>query len=85
MADDIITHFVRRLEAYTTPEEARRVEIDLRLHWGGAEVYVQKVPTLQKAAMVFAGIDAGLTLREAFDAAGVSRATGYRLMSRRWR
>ena len=85
MADDIIKHFVRRLEAYTTPEEAQRVEIELRLQWGGAEVYVPKVPSLPKAARLGAGIAAGLTLRAAFDAAGVSRRHGYRLMARRWR
>ena len=85
MGDDIIKHFVRRLEAYTTPEEARRVEIELRQQWGGAEVYVPKVPSLPKAERLGAGIAAGLSLRAAFEAAGVSRATGYRLLVRRWR
>jgi hypothetical protein len=85
MADDIIRSFVARLAAYTTPEEARRVEIELRQQWGGAEVYVPKAPSLPKATRLGAGIAAGLSLLEAFEAAGVSRRHGYRLLARRWR
>ena len=85
MADDIIKHFVSRMAAYAPPEELRQLEIELRQRWGGCEVYVQKDPTRPKADRLGAGIAAGLSLRTAFEAAGVSRATGYRLLKLRWR
>jgi hypothetical protein len=83
--DDIIRSFVSRLAAYTTPEEVQRVEIELRQQWGGAEVYVCKAPSLPKAARLGAGLASGLTLREAFDSAGVSYRHGYRLLRLRAR
>jgi hypothetical protein len=85
MADDIIRAFVARLLAYTTPEEAQRVEIEFRQQWGGERHYVAKdVPTLKTWALA-GSLAAGATIREAFDAVGCSRRTGYRLLSRRWR
>lgn len=85
LADDIIKHFVSRMAAFAPPEEVRRVELELRQHWGGCEVYVAKDPTRPKAERLGAGIAAGLSLRAAFEAAGVSRATGYRLLKLRTR
>ena len=82
MSEDIISSCVVRLAACKTPDDVRKAEIELRQQWGGAEVYIKKVQSLQKAQRICAVIAAGLTMSEAFDAAGVSRATGYRLVSR---
>jgi hypothetical protein len=82
VSEDIIKQFCTELSAFAPLDEVRRVEIQLRQQWGGADVYVQKAPSLPKAERLGAVIAAGLTMREACDAVGVSRSTGYRLVSR---
>jgi hypothetical protein len=85
MADDILAAILREFAHDVSADELRAREARLRVAWGGARVYVSKdVPTLKTWALA-GSLAAGATLREAFDAAGCSRRTGYRLLSRRWR
>lgn len=84
MPGDIVKDFMALVAHRLDAEEAQRVELEIRQAWGGAEVYVRKaMPPDAKARAIGGSLAAGLALREAFEAAGVSRATGYRLISRR--
>lgn len=80
MPDDIISDLLKRIADIAPPERRQHLEVEMRKHWGGSEVYVRKATSLQKALKVGSGISSGLTLMEAFDSAGVSRASGYRLL-----
>lgn len=77
MGDDIVKDFARRLAAYTSPEEVRRQEDDIRRQWGGAEVYIKKAPAEGKVRALSGRLAAGATIREAFEAAGVGKSQGY--------
>jgi hypothetical protein len=77
MGDDIIKHFCRRMAPYAPPEELRRIEIELRRQWGGAEVYIKKSPAEGKVRALAGRLAAGATIREAFEAAGVAKSQGY--------
>lgn len=88
MADDLFAEFIRRvLEADDRggKQEVTRTEIRIREQYGGQRIYLQKDPSTKKTMAAGASLAAGRNLNEAFAAAGVSRATGYRLLARRWR
>jgi hypothetical protein len=88
MSADIINNFLQRLlELYpqTSAGDALRVEQQLRQQWGGAQVYVCKAAAEGKARRLAVSLAAGVPLAEAMAAAGCSRRTGYRLLTRRWR
>jgi len=82
MNDDIIKHVCAEVSAIASDDYVRRLEISLRHLWGGAVVYIPKSRPLHKAERIRAGRAAGMTMIEACEAAGVSRSTGYRLVSR---
>ncbi|MBK7082274.1 MAG: hypothetical protein IPH55_16640 [Betaproteobacteria bacterium] len=85
MADDIVHAFLRRLAQWAPPDEVQRAELEFRQEWGGANVYVVKDSKALKTQALAGSLAAGASLREAFDIAGVSRRTGYRLLSGRCR
>lgn len=58
---------------------ARRIRADV----GGA--YLKKEPTAGKAFGLGTALAAGVPVIQAFAEIGVSRSTGYRLLSRRWK
>ena len=84
MPDDIVTGFIRRTKA-EHPEIAEsawlRLEVRLRQEWGGERHYVQKAPTLGKAYSLAERLAAGESPREAFRNSGLTRTTGYRVLS----
>lgn len=82
--DDIVDDLLRRLRPHVTLDEWHRAAYEIRQRWGGAEVYVKKAPAEGKARAIGGSLAAGLTLREAFEAAGVSRRHGFRLVTRRF-
>ena len=85
MADDPIDDVLRRLRAWTPPKGVTLTdfELELREQWGAAKHYV-KASQAGKVRALAGSLAAGATLREAFCWAGVSTATGYRLLRRRW-
>jgi hypothetical protein len=87
MAADLIDDFLARLTR-TLPaaaEVAPRLEAELRQHWGGTErTYIRKRPAPdQRTASLGQALQRGLPLGEAFAAAGISRATGFRHLGKR--
>lgn len=60
---------------------ARRLQQDL----GGGRVYFKKAPAAGKAVRLGHAIAAGVPLAQAFAEVDISRATGFRLLKRRWR
>ncbi len=90
MARDIVEAFAEALRHEGLPADlAARVAGRLRSEWGGERVYVQKRDPDErpegKVLRLAAAIAAGVPLRQAFDACGVSRSAGYRWISRRLR
>jgi hypothetical protein len=74
-----------RSEIPDAPQEAlARIEIGVCRDWGGNHPYVIKNPTAEtRIAMVSTGLRQGRPIPECFAQAGVSRATGYRILSRK--
>lgn len=58
------------------------IERQLREQHGGGSVYIKRSPADCKALLLGEALRKGLSLPEAFRVAGVSRATGYRLLRR---
>ncbi len=87
MTDDFLSEVIRLLgEAFKDgPDAVRKTEIKIRQQSGGGRHYIGKAPTLGKTQRLADGLAAGVSLGEAFAAAGVSRSAGYRFLSRRWR
>jgi hypothetical protein len=83
--DDVIADLLRRIADLAPPERMKLLEVEMRQAWGGERTYISKAPPTLKTWALAGSLAAGATLREAFDAAGCSRRTGYRLLSRRWR
>ncbi len=82
MPDDIIKEVIRLMQEHADP---RIAESKARQLFGGERIYVAKDARYPKAERLGCAVAAGLPLRTAFEAAGVSRATGYRLLSLRRR
>ena len=63
------------------PEALARIEVGVCRDWGGNNPYVIKNPTAAtRIQMVSDGLRKQRPLSEVFAQAGVSRATGYRLL-----
>lgn len=85
--DDIVHSFMRealQLKPAMTVDEQMAIECRLRAIWGGARVYIGKAAALGKARRLGAELAAGASLRDAMGAAGLSRRSGYRVLSRKW-
>jgi len=88
MINDLVGELIARIlaAAEAGPEEVKREEVRIRQQFGGGRHYFQKKAMPEgKAHTLGVSLAAGASIHEAFAAAGVSRATGYRLMRRRWR
>jgi hypothetical protein len=88
MADDILHAFLARLANWTPPAGETRdtLEREFRAQFGGSEFYVKKKqPPERLQAALGHRLAAGTGLADAFADLGVSRATGFRLLSCRWR
>lgn len=85
MDDDIIDDFLRRLRPLMPLDQWHRTVYELRQTWGGCRVYIRKDPADGAATVIAEKRAAGMSLQDAFAAAGVSRAWGYRLISRKQR
>lgn len=84
MAHDLIDDFRTRLLA-VMPEAApalAQVIPQVRHTWGGTEPYIRKRDPGQQVASLAGALRQGVPLREAFATAGLSRATGYRMLAR---
>jgi hypothetical protein len=86
MAEDILHAFLARLAEFAPPAEVRRTEVEFRAVYGGTTAYVKKKdpPEIATTKLGYR-IAAGTGFADAFHDLGISRATGYRLLSRRWR
>lgn len=84
---DIVDDFLQRVAQHipnTPPEALARLESGIRQTWGGTEPYVGKrVSRETRVSLVAHGLRQAKPLREVFAAAGVPRATGYRLLRRK--
>jgi len=84
---DIVDDFLQRLAAMAPELSADVVpalEAQLRQHWGGTEPYVGKRASRNTLVMrIGAGLRERKPLGQVFQDAGVSRATGFRLLNRR--
>lgn len=81
---DIVQDFMQRL-AQLAPEvpaqTLQRLEVGIRQDWGGTEPYVAKRSSPKvKAAKLGEAMQSRQPLAKCFEAAGVSRRTGYRLL-----
>ncbi len=88
MADDILHAFLERLANWTPPagETLDTLEREFRAQFGGTTAYVKKKDPPERLAVKLGHrIAAGTGIADAFGDLGVSRATGFRLLSRRWR
>ena len=67
------------------PTDVVRIEQRIRQVWGGDRVYICKAAAEGKALRLGDELAAGVPISQAMANAGLKRATGYRLLSRRWR
>lgn len=67
-----------------TPAIVATIERQVREVWGGDRRYVGKATVEGKAYRLGAALATGATLLEAIEAAGLTRATGYRILGRKW-
>ena len=83
---DIVDAFLRcllRHQPTSSPDLLRAIAKELRSEWGGREAYVLKKAGADKAELIGGAIAAGESPTQAIKRAGVSRATGHRLLKRR--
>lgn len=66
------------------PGDLVRVEQQARQIWGGSDVYIAKRTAQGKVLRLADELAAGAPIGQAIRDAGLSRRTGYRLLSRRW-
>jgi hypothetical protein len=66
------------------PSEARAVKLAIRQRWGGEKVYVDKATAGGKRDRLGAELAKGTPLVKAVKAAGLSRRSGYRVLSKKW-
>lgn len=83
---DIVDDFLRRMRALC-PEvgagKLQRLELDVRAHWGGADsLYVAKRLGQAKQSRLGEELAKGASIERAFEAAGVSRRQGYRILAK---
>jgi Mor family transcriptional regulator len=70
--------------SHLPPKEARALALAIRQRWGGSEVYVDKATAQHKAERLGEELAKGTPIKQAIKKAGVSRASGYRVLSRKW-
>lgn len=82
---DIVDDFLTRLQHHVPdlqPTIRMQIESGLRQDWGGNKPYVAKQPSrMTRASLVASGLRQAKSLQDCFAYAGVSRATGYRILS----
>jgi hypothetical protein len=83
--EDLLSDVWRVLANAVGTGAADRELLQLRQRWGGARVYVQKVPALPTQKALGDCAAAGMSTRDAFAAVGCSPAWGQRLLGRRMR
>jgi hypothetical protein len=82
--DDVLRIFVEAAPTLRS-EQVAAIEQRIRLTWGGEDVYIGKRAAQGKVLRLAEELRAGVDLGQAMCNAGLSRRTGYRLLSRRWR
>jgi hypothetical protein len=70
--------------SHLPPKEARALEVAIRQRFGGERVYVDKATADQKARRLGDELAKGVPVKQAIKQAGLSRRTGYRVLSRKW-
>jgi hypothetical protein len=86
MADqDLLSDVWRVLASAVGTSVADQELLQLRQRWGGARVYVQKVPALPTQKALSDCMASGMVSKDAFAAVGCSPAWGQRLLGRRMR
>lgn len=84
---DIVDDFLSRLQQLVPnlpPDAPVQLEKTLRQQWGGTEPYVGKrLSRVTRTTLVAAGLRQRVDIKEAFRRAGVSRTTGYEIISRK--
>jgi hypothetical protein len=70
--------------SHLPPAEARALKRAIQLRWGGAEVYVDKGTSAHKAERLGEELAKGVPIKQALKSAGLSRRTGYRVLSKKW-
>lgn len=86
--EDIVLRLLaiaRDMGASFTEEQALQIECKIKQEVGGQRIYVQKSPARLKTQRLAAAIRTGKTISEAMAMAGVHKAWGYALMSRKAR
>ncbi len=87
MPEDFVEKLMAQIRAAAPDLPSDRVSAiarQVRLDWGGSTVYIKKAPAEGKARSLGLTLAAGVPLAQAFADIGISRRTGYRLLSRRW-
>jgi hypothetical protein len=81
---DIVDDFLQRLQQHVPdlPQDIpHQLEAHLRQAWGGNKPYVAKQASrTTRASLVATSLRQGRPIAECFAQAGVSRATGYRIL-----
>lgn len=84
---DIVDDFLCRLQQHipdAAPEVRFAIETSIRKEWGGNKPYVRQAPSMElRTFMVANGLRHAKPLADIFKSAGVSRRTGYRILSRK--
>lgn len=82
LIDEVIS-FLRASASEIAPDRLVELEVGLRQNYGDGQHYIRVRPARAKCAALAAALRRGLHVEEAFAAAGVSRAHGYRLLGMR--
>lgn len=81
--DDFLTDVWRILARQVGTGAADQELFGLRQRWGGARVYLKKMPAAPTQKELGEQIASGTPVRDAFAAVGCGAAWGHRLLSRR--
>ena len=80
---DRLLHALAQAAPGIAPEAILLTEATLRQEFGGCEGgYIAKRAPLQRAVKLGQHLQSGATLQQAISAAGCTKSTGYRIMSR---
>lgn len=83
--DDLVAQILAAALPDFPAARAREIALAMRQDWGGQQLYIGKAQAEGKAFRLGTALAAGEPIARAFAAVGVSRATGYRLLGRRWK
>lgn len=70
--------------SHLPPSEARALEAAIRQRFGGERVYVDRATAKTKTERLGEELAKGTPIKQAVKAAGLSRRSGYRVLSRKW-